>query len=436
MKEAFEHYPAAYDFTSLDGWSRSYYTHEGHMDSILSMQRATLFKKPCDLDMKKVDEYCTQYFDALPKVQSMNFHTDLDKVPFEPTSSAGVGLIGKKGFPGNHQKAINQAFKTIQRAKREGITTVIENSAPDMAYTRTQLTELIDGLKVRNVFGQAFQYILLEGLSAHPLLRMFMENETFFFVGKDPRIEVPKLLSKLSQTNSKLMSIDWSRFDTSVEPWEITDAFDLLERLLEFPNQSSRDAFEFSKIFFINRKIAAPEGTVFFKECSVPSGSYFTMLLDAMINWRRILYLIQRAYGYIPEGVSTQGDDGVFGAKPMVNPYELALAIPRRAPWILNPHKCFEGKSGSGVPFLQRELKWGNQARDVPKVEKLAIYPEFEVDDPQISAYRARALWEDCNYESMILGYATMYLEDKYGVAPHVPRRHKHYWEILFSSSK
>jgi hypothetical protein len=386
--------------------------------------------------MEAVDKYCEEYFSKLPKVESMNFHTDLDKVPFEPTSSAGVGLIGKKGDNGNHLKAINQAFKTIQRAKREGISVVIENSTPDMAFTRTQLTELAQGLKVRNVFGQAFQYILLEGLTAHPLLEMFMNEDTFFFIGKDPRIEVPKLLSRLSDRYPKLMSIDWSRFDTTVEPWEIIDAFNLLEKLLTFPNQSSRDAFEFCKIFFINRKIAAPDNTVYFKECAVPSGSYYTMLIDAIINWRRILYLVKRAYGYIPHDLFTQGDDGVGGFQAQVNPFELSLAIPHGAPWILNPFKCFQGSSGSGVPFLQRELKWGNQARVIDKVEKLAIYPEYMIEDPQISAYRARALWEDCNYESMILGYATLYLETKYGKPTYVPRRHKHYWEILFTSSK
>jgi hypothetical protein len=436
MKEAFDHYPGGFDSSQFDNWSRSYYTFEGHMNAILLMDRSTYSGKPVDSAMRKIDEYCQQYFNDLPRVQSMDFHQDLDKVPFEPTSSAGVGFQGKKGDPGNHESAINRAYATIKRARREGITEVIENSSPDMAFTRTQLTKLTERLKIRNVFGQSFPYIILEGLTAHPLMEMFSNNETFFFVGKDPRIWVPRLLEKMKQRNSKLMSIDWSYFDTTAEPWEISDAFDLLRSILEFPNEESEDAFEFSKVFFINRKIAAPNSTVYFKQCAVPSGSFFTMIIDSIVNWRRLLYLFMKVYGYIPRDLFVQGDDGIVGCTDDVSPYALATAIPRRLSWVLNPEKCYEGYSASQTPYLQRTLKWGDQARDVSKVEKLAIYPEYEVDDPQISSYRARALWEDCNYESLILGFATLYLEEKYGVPTDVPRRQKHYWEILFGTAK
>jgi hypothetical protein len=438
MMEAFANAPMGYDFSKLEGWSRSYYTVEGHLDSIYKIQSTRRFNKPFDRSMVATDIYCTQYFENLGTVSSMDFHTQLEQVPFEPTSSAGIGIPGRKGDDGNLDRAVRQATATINNCIRNGIQGVINSSTPDMAYTRTQLTQLTEGLKVRNVFGQAFQYILIEGLSAYPLMEFFSRNDTFFFVGKDPRTSVPDLLEQLKRESTTLMSIDWSAFDTSVENWEILDAFDLLESLLTFPNLKSRACFEFSKVFFINRKIAAPDSQVYMKHAAVPSGSFYTMIIDSIVNWRRILYLHHRAYDCFPKSVYAQGDDSLLGTYDHVTPEGLAIAIPPTSKWTMNPYKCPVGKSGSSVPFLQRYLKWGDQARKVDRVERLAIYPEYEVTDPLISSYRARALWEDSNYESVILGYATSYLESKYGVPTEdqVPNKYRSFLKTLYESKE
>lgn len=434
MIEAFQNYPFGYDFEKLQGWSRSFYTIEGHIGQIQKIQSYVRFHKPNDHSMIATDQYCTDYFHSLAKITSLDFKSELHKVPFEPTSSAGIGIPGRKGDDGNHLRAIHQATATINNCLRHGIQHVIENSTPDMAYTRTQLTQITEGLKIRQVFGQAFQYILIEGLTASPLMEYFAHTNTFFFVGVDPRKQVPTTLENFKRKCPKLMSIDWSSFDTSVEAWEISDAFDLLESMLQFPNLESRAAFEFSRVFFINRKVASPDGSVQMKQMSVPSGSFFTMIIDSIVNWRRILYLHHKTYGKFPIEIKTQGDDSLLGVEENVHPEGLALAIPPESKWVLNPYKCPVGKSGSTVPFLQRTLTWGDQAREVDKVERLAIFPEYEVTDPQISAYRARALWEDCNYESSILSFATEYLETKYGVPKEVPSRFKNFLNTLYES--
>jgi hypothetical protein len=436
MKEAFTAYPFGYNFSKLEGWSRSHYTVEGHMESIHRIQSTRRFHKPHDVAMAKTDEYCKQYFQSLGTVSSMDFHTQLKQVPFEPTSAAGIGIPGKKGDDGNLLKATRQATATINNCLRNGVKSVIDSSTPDMAYTRTQLTQLTAGIKVRNVFGEAFQYILLEGLTAYPLMEHFANHDTFFFVGLDPRKAVPELLEQLKRKCPKMMSIDWSAFDTSVEHWEINDAFDLLETMLTFPNLESRAAFEFSRIFLINRKLAAPDGNVYMKLKSVPSGSYYTMLIDSIVNWRRILYLHYKTYNTFPLDIKVQGDDSLIGCHNEVTPEGLALAIPPASQWILNPNKCPVGNTGSTVPFLQRYLKFGDQARDVDRVERLAMYPEYEITDPQISSFRARALWADCNYESNILSFATEYLEQKYGVPETVPSRYLNFLNTLYESKE
>jgi hypothetical protein len=438
MMEAYKNYPRTYDFNKLEDYSRSYYTKAGHMESILSIDKSRRSLIPQDSSMAATIAHAEHYFNSLPRVTSLSFNSDLHLVPFESSSAAGYNLPGKKGDNDNHQSAINQAYATIRDCQRGRLQHQIENSVPDLAFTRTQLTKLTDKLKVRNVFGQSFAYILLEGLTASPLMNLFTTIDSFFFVGKDPRKAVPSLLQEYMLLAPKTMSIDWSKFDTSVEPWEINLAFDLLARIIDFPDDDSEDAFEFIRILFINRKIAAPDGHIYFKSRGVPSGSYFTMIIDSIVNWNRILYLHHKATGCFPTRCNTQGDDGILSALTGLTPEALAEHIPFDTDWILNPSKCAIGKSPSTIPFLQRKLKWGDFSRDVDKVERLAIYPEYPVDDPLISSYRARALWEDCNYESHILGFATQYLESKYGVPDprSIPRKYKLWWQTLFETKK
>jgi hypothetical protein len=363
-----------------------------------------------------VDDRCFQLFDSFPKVRSLDFNTDLRQVRFENTSSAGIGLTGRKGDPGNLSRAIKQACATLHRFIRGEVQEVIENSTPDRGLTRTQLTYLTEKLKIRNVFGEAFQYILLEGLSAQPLMEYFSTNETFFHIGQDPRHSVPDLIQRMLHKARNLLGIDWQAFDANTEDWEIEDAFALLRRMLIFPNEESEAAFWFSMILFINRKIAGPFGHLWFKHRGVPSGSYFTVLIDAIVNLQRTLYLFHKVYNKFPDDIATQGDDGLLCTNEAVTPEALSLAIPANAPWCLRPEKCKFGQSGASVDFLSRTLIGGDQARDINRVERLAIYPEYEVPSGKISAYRARSLWEDCNYGSEILGFAASYLERTYGI--------------------
>lgn len=437
MLEAFQAYPPGYSFTDLEGWSRSYYSSSAHVAAIKRFSKVGGSTPPVDLSWSATIEYCQQYFSRLPKTISLDFHTDFDKVPFENTSSAGVGFSGaKKGDPGVYSLALKRAVATIHECLRGNLQHVIEQSTPDAAFTRTQLTQLSEKLKVRNIFGQAFQYILIEGLSAFPIMNLFSEIDSVFFCGKDPRVHVPRLLLDFSLRNERILNIDWTAFDSSAEPWEINMAFDLLESVLDFPNLESRACFEFSRIFFINRKINSPDGITYFKQRGVPSGSFYTMIVDSIINWIRILYLHHKAYGEFPKDISTQGDDGIIGTKGNVTPEGLFLQTPANTTWSLDPSKCRYGDSPSTVSFLQRFVRHCDQARDVKKVERLAIYPEYSIESGVISAYRARALWEDCNYESDILSWATKYLEEKFGrTDPNlIPRRYKSYHQIFFNS--
>nr|QZW16094.1 RNA-dependent RNA polymerase [Phomopsis vexans partitivirus 1] len=422
IKEAIQSFPGDIDLDKFDNFSRSYYSLRGHMDALYNFGSSRRASEPVnDPDWLATKEHCFQLFSTFPMVHAMDFETELKQVPFEPTSSAGIGMPGKKGDGDNHKRAVRQASATVYHCISDGIQHVIDNSTPDMAFVRTQLTDLTKQTKIRHVFGQAFQYILLEGLFAYPLLSMFMMIDSPYFLGRDPRTDVVKFIERLTTTGKDMFSTDWSRFDQTAEHWELTYVFELFESIMKIPNSHTQTAWEFVKIFFINRKIAAPDGTLWSKARGVPSGSYFTNVADTFINYARIQYMSKRITGQFidPDHIRLLGDDALFAISAAygINPYRLSQAIPDdlRDIWILRPDKMSYGRSSDLVEFLQRTLKFGDQHRDNDRVERLALFPEYPITDKRISAYRARALWEDGNYESNMLGYVTAYLEHKYG---------------------
>lgn len=300
IQEAHALYPAKRDPSFFEGWSRSFYTKDAHKAALQQFASAPRFQKPFnDPSWKAVDEHCIQLFDSFPKVQAINFDTNLKDVAFQANTSAGIGLPGRKGDGDNHKRAMAQASATVYNFMDGKVQEVIEQSTPDRAFTRTQLTDTSEKTKVRHVFGQAFQYILIEGTHVQPLLEAFSSIDSPYFIGHDPRIAVPQVIEEFALKQGVLFSTDWSHFDASAEHWEIEDYFNLIERMLIFPTESSKACFEFSKLFLINRKIAGPDHELYFKHRGIPSGSFHTNCADSWINYRRIQYMYHRITGQI-----------------------------------------------------------------------------------------------------------------------------------------
>lgn len=383
-----------------------------------------------------------QLFDSFGKVRAMDFETELSEVPFESDSSAGFQLRSKKGEKGGdvHRRAIRQAnalIRTIEGAddKPSALEEAILNSVPDVAFTRTQLTYVPDKLKVRNVWGQHFTYILLEGLFAHPLLQYFVENDTFLFIGKDPKVEVPNLLRSMGGHGRYYYGFDWSRFDAEVQSWEIELAFKLLERMLEIPNETTGICWSFVRTFFQIRKIAAPDMKVYFKFSGVPSGSYFTILIDSIINYIRVYYLILRWSSSPPLELYTQGDDSVCTISshaPRPNVVGISTTLKSSFGWTLNWDKSKEGRAADTVDFLSRTVLGADNYREPLKLERMALFTEYPVDFANVSTFRVKSILEESSVQPRSLVFTYEQLQNMHGIADEqdVPRQFRRHFQI------
>lgn len=427
-KELLSRYPALYE-NLIRGWSRSYYTGQEHLRAIMQYATPnTNFSECVQHAYTKAITKVTESLHSLPTVRAFNVLEELDLIPYESSSSAGYTYRGVKGpqHGENHMQAIKTAkavLWSVIKDDGEGIEHVIDTYVPDVGYTRTQLTDLREKMKVRGVWGRAFHYILLEGTSAAPLLEAFANSNTFFHIGKDPTVSVPYLISYTKGQAPWLTAIDWQAFDATVSRFEINAAFDIIKSKITFPNLETEQAFEISRQLFIHKKLAAPNGKIYRIHKGIPSGSYFTSIIGSVVNRLRIEYLWNLKFNRGPKVCFTQGDDSLIGDDELYSPTDMAAFV-KPLNWFINTSKSMTSKVPEAITFLGRSSLGGLNQRDLKRCLRLLILPEYPVTSGDISAFRANSIWRDSGSTSQILHEIANALRRKYGIAKEqdVPR--------------
>jgi len=421
-------YASAMDMQEIDGWARSFYTKEGHLSAI-ALFRKPLLPEPTDEIWRLTkDAVARKVAASVPVVASYSFENGFDLVPFESSSAAGYGYVGKKGEGDNLHRAKGIANRAVRTFSEEietigyapAVSHVADNSTPDVAFTRTQLARL-PSIKVRNVFGEAFHNILIEGLSAAPLLEAFKRGDTFYVTGKDPTTHVPRLLFNLGLEQGWFICLDWKSFDATVQLWEIDNAFNCLEQVLTFPSALTRRAFQFARESFKVRKLASPDGKLYMRRGGIPSGSYFTNIVGSIINYARLFYICNVLdIGF--KDCYVQGDDSVVfvpdGMKPDI--YSIAQ-VGERFGWIVNLTKSVITDKSEEVTFLGRSQLHQFNIRERLKVLRLMCYPEYQVERPDISTARVRAIATDAGFNDPLYNKILYALRVLYGEADVVP---------------
>jgi len=294
----------------LAGWARSYYSLDKHVEAIEAYGGPKI-PEPKDEAWNKTKQHTLKLFREFPNIKALSYK-NFDDVRWLSSSAAGYGYVGRKGDNNNYEKAKRTAVTIAERLDHErGYgSQAIEDSTPDVAFTRTQLSELKVKSKIRNVWGEAFHYVLLEGLFADPLIEAFKSIDSFYFIGRNPLLSVPTIIAELLANYDYVYMFDWSQFDASVQEWELRFAFECLENMLIFPSNIETQIWRFLTELFIYRKIASPKGVLYVKTHGIPSGSCFTNIIGSITNYVRIQYMMLRLTNEFAK-VYTHGDDSL-----------------------------------------------------------------------------------------------------------------------------
>lgn len=294
----------------FEGFTRSFYSLEGHYANLWLYDRP--FRPRCtDPVYTTAVEITREAFRLPSRVESISWD-NLSAVPFIRTSGAGWKYVGKKGDGDNHTLAISRAVGSLRSWEERQHNW---RYTPDMAWTRTQIGSF-ENPKIRNVWGKAFHNIILEGISAFPLIDAYQKQvDSPIVVGVHLYKRLPVIIRDILQDGDDPLigiGIDFKAFDTTPQPWMIEDAFNILQDNIRFVDEEGQSSWNYAKEFFINTPVIMPDGRMWLKRLGIPSGSYFTQLIGSVINHIVITYIQLKYWGRTFK-MRVLGDDSAFG---------------------------------------------------------------------------------------------------------------------------
>lgn len=196
-------------------------------------------------------------------------------VTSNPTGSAGLTNYGCTKAE-SQTRALERGLQTLRKEKQP---------EPCLAFKRTQFND-----KTRLVWGYPYSMTVIEGLVAKPLIDKFKHrNSPMAFA-----IATGALGTKLrvaSYHRKWAYSLDMSQFDATLSAEIIHVAFKILRTWFDpdevepVSGKTVREIFRLIEYYFIHTTIVMPDGNIYYgKDHGVPSGSYFTQMIDSVCN--------------------------------------------------------------------------------------------------------------------------------------------------------
>lgn len=244
---------------------------------------------------------------------------------------------------------------------------------PCISYHRVQHGRERQGPKTRLVWGYPLSMTLLEAQYARPLIDWFLAERTPMAFGLH-RHELAARLVRI-ENSSLRYCLDFSSYDASLHPSLISFAFQVLKTHFRMVDDK---AWESIVHYFIHTRIILPDGMVYQKHQGVPSGSYFTQLVDSICNFLILQYVSFRLDGQPiqQDKVLVLGDDSIFGMATY-HPLVLIAKVVGELGVKMNAIKSVLAKKTSELSeFLGHVWFRGVVNRDAREIAQRMAFPE------------------------------------------------------------
>lgn len=239
------------------------------------------------------------------------------------TSSSSPGLPWKplgyhtKGDILRDPQAYQSVRKFWHRIKEGG-----NISPPDCAaYLRSHLVQEGE-VKVRAVWGYPATIGFQEACFALPLIAAYKLKSPIAYGFETARGGCRKIANRFAH-HRNILSSDFKSFDKTIPAWLIRIAFDILCTNIDFTayahagvphSQKLYRAWQYIVNYFINTPVRLCNGERYRKRKGVASGSYFTQLIDSVVNWIVTTYAL-RSSGNEVHDLLVMGDDSLAATK-------------------------------------------------------------------------------------------------------------------------
>nr|QHD64792.1 RNA dependent RNA polymerase [Plasmopara viticola lesion associated Partitivirus 8] len=395
----FSLYRSLHGFTrrgsGLEGMYKSLYKFDGptHRYSDLNHQQQRA--------MNRAVARARKAFELPHKNQPLDWHEIGQHMRVD--TSAGISFPGKK--KGEVMREIYDAARwlghRVKHSGKLGFNPKRVQFPPAMAGQRGGMSQR-DDPKTRLVWVYPAEMLVLEGHYAPMLYRQYMERpDTPLLTGKSAQRLYAEWLCKY-RDGEVLHGLDFSSFDTTVPSYLIHAAFDIMHGNIDWEHwdgkkvgqrdrQKWKNVWDACKWYFINTPIMMPDGRMFRKSHGVPSGSWFTQIVDSIVNYILVEYLAECQDLHI-QSLRVLGDDSGFRA-----PHPLDLVQAQRdadgVGMTLKPEKCDTTTDPVEFKLLGTTYRDGHAFRPDEEWFKLALYPENIPPDVSTSITRLVGLW-------------------------------------------
>nr|APG78222.1 RdRp [Hubei partiti-like virus 33] len=252
--------------------------------------------------------------------------------------------------------------------------------------------------KIRAVYGYPTTITLCEAQFALPLIKGYQKYKTPIAYGYDMILGGALKLRRELCFYKHYGCFDFSKFDKTVSEQMIDAAFSILFSNIDFFKYATTGipdairlvrAWDYLIDYFKNCTLRLSNGERWLKSGGVPSGSYFTQLVDSIVNYLVIVYSWLKVYKRPPQYIKVFGDDSVVADDQPISKYAIAECVEGLG-MIINPQKSLCTDSVDKVEFLGFCIRGGFPHRSHKKWLSSLYHPEF--DDRSIADFQSRAL--------------------------------------------
>lgn len=226
-----------------------------------------------------------------------------EELPVQRARSSGFPRMVSKQE--DFSRALTSAQRLIRSRKR---------SDPCVCVHRIQ--QKAEGAKTRLAFAYPSQMTLLEGMFA-PQIIQYVKDHVPWVTYATGYQDIARMTKKV-RWSANVVEVDYSQFDASIDARLIRDCFDVLRDLFTLDEEGER-AWSRVVEYFVNTPILMPDGNVYLTDRGVPSGSWFTNLIDSMVNYIATRYVYHRMGRSDVWEAAILGDDAIIGTKHSVD---------------------------------------------------------------------------------------------------------------------
>lgn len=252
--------------------------------------------------------------------------------------------------------------------REEQIRSGIKAPNPCVAFKRTQKDN-----KTRLVWGYPLEMTIMEARFARPLIDYFKSHNTPMAFGLTKVALGAKIHRNFEDQPGTTVCLDFSKFDSTISQTMIRQAFRILGTWF---TEEDKDKYGWKTLieYFIHTPIVMPDGHLYTgKNHGVPSGSYFTQMIDSIVNVA-MMYSLQYSQGmnFRSESLLVLGDDVIVQVKGKIELEKYSDYLSKVGLKLHGEEKTVIGE----CHFLGATWIKGKPHRQVKELVESAIFPE------------------------------------------------------------